>query len=766
MPQSEQIPAISLSSVDHQRALRIDKANQLRTLGQDPFSIVSKRDFQLLFLAFWFRFVHSLDFEELRRQIAPYSPEYLVYQALFPKDILEQANEMVRIRSIVKQVGLDPDSADFKDFNDIGKINEIRELFPDISRTSKEQRFELFNSFFSLNQQQKPVSALQKNQIMTIAGRVVSKRVSGKIGFLTLEDESYPAGFQVICKIDELVSKRHWQLNFRTTDQLTHLNHILTGTKTIEIRALNPDEPDRYFGDIVTGDTIELVDILHRRSYWMTAGVVRSFSDTGHAFASSLDFVKVFPQLASDHGLEHIISLIKSISPQYLEKIQQNGFVAIEILHKLPTLDFAQTKDLIDESDYIQVTGYTDFSLRGEPSLFATHLQILTKAIRPLPVSMPHDELEARYLNRVADLKLNTPDANGLGIRDLLRKKSRFWQIWREEMLAIDFLEVETPVFELIPGGAEANPFVTHYDAMDMDVYLRISTELSLKRMIAGGFEKVFEIGRIFRNEGASPQHLQEYTQIEFYWAYTDYVDVMRLTQRIYKRIVKMVLDGKVVQTDYYGKQIDWGEWCTPEVAQQHGWQVMGGWPLIPFFEAVRYFTDGKIDIENKTLPELHTIADENKIKYEPTDSVARLLDLIYKKTARQHIQNPIFLILPPVELEPLAKRDPTQPHLTQRFQIVAGTAEIGKGFSELNDPIEQSIRFESQQAARDAGDTEAQFMDTDYVEALEYGTPPMGGFGVSERFFSFLLGKNIKECVTFPFVKKGVDESGGHDLA
>jgi lysyl-tRNA synthetase, class II len=622
----------SLSSVAHQRTLRIERALALKALGQDPFAIESTRDMQLMFLAFWFRFVHSLDFEELRRQISPYSPEYLVYQALFPKDIVEQANEMVRLRTLVKQMGLDPDSSDFKEFNDIAKTNEIRELFPDIAHTSKEQRFELFNAFFTMHQGQKiPTPALKKNQKITIAGRIKSKRVSGKIGFFTIEDESYPAGFQVICKSDEL--------------------------------------PEN-----------------------MTTPV--------------------------------------------------------------PSLTFDQCKELLDESDYIQVTGYTDYSLRGEPSLFAQHIQILTKALRPLPVSMPHDELEARYLNRVADLKLNTADSSGLGIRDLLRKKSHFWRIWREEMLALDFLEVETPVFELTPGGAEARPFVTHYEAMDIDVYLRISPELNLKRLIAGGFERVFEIGRIFRNEGASPQHLQEYTQIEFYWAYTDYRDVMRLVQRIYTRIVQMVLDGRTTQTDYYGNTIEWGAWCTQQVADEHGWLLMGGWPLIPFFDAVRHFSGGTIDIEHKTLPELRAIADSHHVKYEPADSLARLLDLIYKKTARQHIHNPIFLILPPVELEPLAKRDSSQPNLTQRFQIVAGTAEIGKGFSELNDPLDQMERFESQQAARDAGDAEAQFMDTGYVEALEYGTPPMGGFGVSERFFSFLTGTNIKECVTFPFVK------------
>ncbi len=438
-------------------------------------------------------------------------------------------------------------------------------------------------------------------------------------------------------------------------------------------------------------------------------------------------------------------------------------------------LSFSSLKSLVDEGDYIQAEGYLDYSQRGEPSLFVRKLSILTKSLRILPEKMDYENFEERYTNRVVDFKMNTKDQNDLSVRDLVRLKHKYWSIWREELIKEGFLEVECPIFEHIPGGAEAKPFTTFYNELDQDVYLRISLELPLKKLIAGGFEKVFEIGRIFRNEGSSPQHLQEYTQIEWYWAYADYTDGMKLMKRVYQRIVEEIL-GQLTQIDYYGHEVDWGEWCTLREAKENGWglvighdtvisaeevkkqvdldQDLKGWPVISYFDAIRHYSSGKVDLENKDLQELKEIAEKNNVELEVNADVPRVMDKIYKKTARINMHNPIFLALVPVELEPLAKRNPDQPHLTERWQIVAGTAELGKCFSELNDPVDQFGRFEDQQAARDAGDEEAQFMDNDYVKALELGTPPMAGFGASERILSFLLGKHIKECVTFPHVR------------
>jgi lysyl-tRNA synthetase class 2 len=289
-------------------------------------------------------------------------------------------------------------------------------------------------------------------------------------------------------------------------------------------------------------------------------------------------------------------------------------------------------------------------------------------------------------------------------------------------------------------------------------MYLRISLELPLKKLIAGGFEKVFEIGRIFRNEGNDPTHLQEYTQIEWYWAYSNYYDAMPFVAKIYRRIAEELL-GTLNQIDYQGNLINWGDWTSEKEAKKLNWQVYNGWPAIPYFEAVRHFSKtyypgGEVDLEGKNYDELLEIASKHKIEIEKGTSISNLMDKIYKKVARPFMLNPMFLIQQPVELEPLAKRDPKNPNLVHRWQIIAGGAELGKCFSELNDPIDQYNRFVEQQKARDNGDEEAQFMNEDYVKALEYGLPPLSGFGMSERLVSFLLGKHIRECVTFPAIR------------
>jgi len=484
---------------------------------------------------------------------------------------------------------------------------------------------------------------------VTLAGRIKSKRVSGKIAFATIEDESYPDGFQFIFRRDFL------------------------------------------------------------------------------------------PQYEDDQQLPG-------------SSLAADGTIQT-------SLSFKHFKSLIDEGDYIQAEGYLDRSQRGEPSLFVQKYTILTKALRPLPEELEYDNLEERYTNRVVDYKMNTVDTDGVSVREVVKKKALYWQIWREEMLKEGFTEVYNPIFEHIPGGAEAKPFTTFYNELDQEMFMRISLELPLKKLISGGFESVFEIGRIFRNESASPQHLQEYTQIEWYKAYTDYDWAATFSKRVYQRLAQEIA-GDLIQTDYYGNQINWGEWCSTELAAQRGWELVGGWPKIPFYDAVRYFSDGKIDVENKTAEELVQLAQAHGVEDVSAGlGMSTLMDKLWK-VARQNTTNPFFLVLPPAELEPLAKRDPRKPELVQRWQIVAGRAEHGKAFSELNDPIDQFGRFEEQQAARDAGNEEAQFMDEDYVRALEYGLPPLSGFGVSERLFSFLLGKHIKECSTFPYVKRIEEES------
>jgi lysyl-tRNA synthetase, class II len=456
-----------------------------------------------------------------------------------------------------------------------------------------------------------------------------------------------------------------------------------------------------------------------------------------------------------------IESILENIEKGYYEPEKGSkmilALIEFALDKKEPSLmGFDDFKSLVDEGDYVQVSGKLDYSNTGEPSLFADNITILAKSLRPLPDTMKYDNTESRYLDRVADFKNNTKDDKGNSVRDIVRAKAKYWSIWREEMEKEGFLEVECPVFESIPGGAEAKPFTTFYNELDQDMYLRISLELPLKKLISGGFEKVYEIGRIFRNEGSSPQHLQEYTQIEWYCAYTDYLWAAKFTKRVYQRVVKEILNTEI-QIDYYGNKINWGNWCTPKMAKENGWIMLDdkdGWPMIPYFDAVRYFSKGEIDTENKTAEELCELGKKFDLELTPDLGMGTLLDKLWKK-ARVNTTDPFFLTLPPVELEPLAKRDPKNPELTQRWQVVAGRAEHGKAFSELNDPIDQFGRFEDQQKARDAGNEEAQFMDPEYIKAMEYGMPPMSGFGVSERFVSSLLGKHIRECVAFPHVRR-----------
>ncbi len=297
------------------------------------------------------------------------------------------------------------------------------------------------------------------------------------------------------------------------------------------------------------------------------------------------------------------------------------------------------------------------------------------------------------------------------------------------------FMEVEMNVLETVPGGAEAEPFVTHHNALNRDFFLRISLELPLKKLLVGGFERVFEIGRIFRNEGISTEHLQDYMQMEFYWAYADYEQLMQMIQELYQGIVKNVTGG--IKTTYDGKEIDWA----------------GQWPKVRYFDIFKDKTG--LDLNTVSDEDLKKYAAKEKIKLDNNFGRGRVIDLIYKKKVRPSLVQPCFLINPPVEIEPLAKKDPKNPKEVQRMQIMAGGTELGKGFSELNDPIDQRERFEAQMKLRESGDKEAQMLDEDFVEALEYGMPPAAGFGLSERLFAVIMDKSIRETVFFPPMKE-----------
>jgi len=399
----------------------------------------------------------------------------------------------------------------------------------------------------------------------------------------------------------------------------------------------------------------------------------------------------------------------------------------------LANFDFIRS--IIDLGDFVSVTGPLFTTKKGEKSVEVQKFVMAAKSILPLPdkwegIENEDIKLRKRYLDLVTASE----------VRDLFRKKTIFWETVRTTMKSEGFLEVEMPILENLPGGAEAEPFKTHHNALDEDFYLRISLELPLKKLLVGGFDSVFEIGRIFRNEGIDREHLQDYTQMEFYWAYRDYHDAMALTEKMYKEVIKNVCGDMTTEYDSTAgghTKIDWSK----------------KWKHVDYVEA---FKDANgIDPTDVTQEELFKKAKELKLEVEKNAGKGRLIDLIYKKTVRPHLVEPCFLINPPVEIEPLAKRHATNPKVVERFQIVAAGTELGKGFSELNDPEDQRARFEEQMKLREAGDAEAQHLDEDFLEAMSYGMPPAAGFGMSERFFAVLMNKPIRETVFFPLMRK-----------
>ena len=385
--------------------------------------------------------------------------------------------------------------------------------------------------------------------------------------------------------------------------------------------------------------------------------------------------------------------------------------------------------DLLDVGDILYAKGEITKTKAGEVSVNVSDFQLLTKSIRPLPSTWYglKDE-EERYRKRYLDLLLDDK------LEDLFRMKAVFWQSMRQFLVDKGFLEVETPVLENSAGGADANPFVTHHNALDVDLYLRISMgELWQKRLMVAGFGKTFEIGRQFRNEGISREHLQDYSQMEFYWGYANYEDTMALVEEMYKYVAKKTFGTLKFKIGKF--EVD----------------MEGNWKRIDYSKTILDATG--IDIKKASKEEIIKKLNELEQEYDKNDPKERLIDSLWKHV-RKSIAGPVFLIGHPVEVSPLAKRDEQKPGFVERYQVILAGSEMGNGYSELNDPVDQRERFEKQQKMRDAGDVEAQMNDKDFVEALEYGMPPVSGFGVSERLFSFLADKPIRECVLFPLLR------------
>jgi len=394
--------------------------------------------------------------------------------------------------------------------------------------------------------------------------------------------------------------------------------------------------------------------------------------------------------------------------------------------------------NLLDPGDFVQATGPVIRTKTGEVSVDVRELRLLSKSLRPMPTDQEgFTNKEERLRRRYVDMNVNRD------VRERFVRRSKFWQATRNFLEDEGFIEVNNTILEATAGGADANPFITHMDALDQDFYLRISHELPLKRLLVGGFEKVFDLGARFRNENYTEEHLPEHNAMEWYWAYADWEQGMELTERMIRFICDKTW-GRREFTFMNGQQVNFG------ADGEH-------FPRISFVDVLK--EQFGINVFESPIEEIQAKLKEQKLEVEKIDNRIRSLDKLWKKY-RKTLGGPVFLIDIPVFMQPLAKVNRHNPQLTEQFNLVFGGSEMCKAFSELNDPVDQLGRFVEQQALRDAGDDEAQMLDIDYVEALEYGMPPACGLGFSERIFWSLEGITAREGVPFPQLRSEVDQT------
>jgi lysyl-tRNA synthetase, class II len=386
---------------------------------------------------------------------------------------------------------------------------------------------------------------------------------------------------------------------------------------------------------------------------------------------------------------------------------------------------------LLDTGDFVQATGGMVTTQTGEKSVAVRELRLLTKSLRPLPEQLTSKE--ERFRRRYVDMNVN------IDVRERFVRRSRFWQATRQFLDESGFVEVNTPVLEHTTGGADATPFVTHMDALDQDFYLRISHELPLKRLLGAGFEKVYDIGPRFRNENYSDEHLPEHVAMEWYAAYWNWQDGMAFMEKMYQTVLEQTFG--TLEFTLGDIHIDmsqkWEVWDYAEVIKQHY----------------------AIDVYDTTIEQVAAALSQHGLEVEKTESIPRGIDKLWKKV-RAGVVGPVWLVNTPKFISPLAKASPDNDKIVERFQPVIAGSELGNGFSELNDPIDQLNRFVEQQSMRDAGDDEAMMLDIDYVEMLEYGMPPACGWGYSERVFWIFEGVTAREGVPFPQLRHDIDET------
>lgn len=389
--------------------------------------------------------------------------------------------------------------------------------------------------------------------------------------------------------------------------------------------------------------------------------------------------------------------------------------------------------EMLDLGDIIGVKGTVFKTKTGETSIKVKDLEVLTKSLIPLPDKFHGlQDVELRYRQRYVDLIMNQD------VQKTFILRSKIIQSMRCYLDSLGFLEVETPTLHAIAGGASARPFITHHNALDMQLYMRIAIELHLKRLIVGGLEKVYEIGRVYRNEGVSTRHNPEFTMIELYEAYADYKDIMQLTEDLISHIAKEVLGSTTIE--YQGKEVN----------------LAGAWRRVSMVEAVREVTGVDFSVEMSD-EEAHRLAKEHNVPVEPNMTFGHIVNQFFETFVEETLIQPTFVYGHPVAISPLAKKNEEDPRLTDRFELFIVAREHANAFTELNDPIDQRERFEAQLREREQGNDEAHMMDEDFIRALEYGLPPTGGLGIGVDRLIMLLtnAPSIRDVLLFPTMRE-----------
>lgn len=466
-----------------------------------------------------------------------------------------------------------------------------------------------------------------------------------------------------------------------------------------------------------------------------------AYPSDSHRSHMIADVTGKFDELENQHVVVtgRVVGLRKFGKLAFIVLQDQSGKVQLfmhgpDVDETNPSLGIVGMKhiNLLDTGDFVEASGTVMKTKTGEISVGVKSLRLLTKALRPLPAELTNKE--ERFRRRYVDMAVN-PE-----IRERFIRRSKFWQATRDFLNQHGFTEVNIPVLEHTTGGADANPFVTHMDALsDQPFYLRISHELPLKRLLGGGFERVYDLGPRFRNENYSDEHLPEHIAMEWYAAYWNWQDGMKFMEEMYKFVLKETFGTVTFKLGKFDIDLskEWEKWDYAQVIQD------------------RY----GIDPYNCSIDEVKKALKDNGLEVEKTENLARGIDKLWKNI-RKDVAGPVWLINTPKFISPLSKASTDNDQTVERFQPVIAGSELGNGFSELNDPIDQLNRFVEQQNMRDAGDNEAMMLDIDYVEMLEYGMPPACGWGYSERVFWIFEGVTAREGVPFPQLRHEIDET------